>query len=101
MSNKIKALWCHQPLKKLWLSSKHLFILTLKFLASESVAGVASAGINSISFKNSLEGVVAGGDYEGDNATIAGQNFAFTNDGGKTWNKVAPENSPGTFLCCH
>ena len=74
--------------------------MTLKFLTSESVAGVASAGINSISFKNSLEGVVAGGDYEGDNATIAGQNFAFTNDGGKTWNEVAPENSPGPILYC-
>ena len=60
-------------------------------------AGAASSGINSFAFKNSLEGVVTGGNYEGDNSTIRGQNFAVTIDGGKTWKNLEPEKSPSKY----
>jgi hypothetical protein len=33
-------------------------------------SGNPSSGINSIAFKNSLEGVMCGGNYEGDELTL-------------------------------
>lgn len=45
--------------------------------------GPDSAGIFSISFRDALHGVIAGGDYKHHNAD--GPNLAFTDDGGKTW----------------
>jgi len=45
--------------------------------------GPDSAGIFSIAFRDSLSGVIAGGDYKHPNAD--GPNLAFTHDGGKTW----------------
>ena len=47
------------------------------------VHGPESAGIFSIAFRSSLDGVIAGGDYK--NPTRDGPNLAFTHDGGKTW----------------
>ena len=51
-------------------------------------AGVASAGIFSIAFRDKDHGVIVGGDYEkpGD----AGATAAVTADGGKTWNLIDP-----------
>lgn len=45
--------------------------------------GPESAGIFSISFRDSLHGVIAGGDYK--RPKDDGPNLAFTDDGGKTW----------------
>jgi photosystem II stability/assembly factor-like uncharacterized protein len=45
--------------------------------------GPDSAGIFSIAFRDSLHGVIAGGDYK--HPDQDGPNLAFTNDGGKTW----------------
>jgi photosystem II stability/assembly factor-like uncharacterized protein len=45
--------------------------------------GPESAGIFSIAFRNSLDGVIAGGDYK--HPERDGPNLAFTRDGGKTW----------------
>jgi photosystem II stability/assembly factor-like uncharacterized protein len=47
------------------------------------IHGPASAGIFSIAFRDSLHGVIAGGDYKHPNDD--GPNLAFTTDGGKTW----------------
>jgi photosystem II stability/assembly factor-like uncharacterized protein len=47
------------------------------------VHGPESAGIFSIAFRNSLDGVIAGGDYK--HPDRDGPNLAFTHDGGKTW----------------
>lgn len=45
--------------------------------------GPESAGIFSIAFRNSVDGVIAGGDYK--HPDDDGPNLAFTHDGGKTW----------------
>ena len=45
--------------------------------------GPDSAGIFSIAFRDSLHGVIAGGDYK--RPKEDGPDLAFTNDGGKTW----------------
>jgi photosystem II stability/assembly factor-like uncharacterized protein len=45
--------------------------------------GPESAGIFSIAFRDSLHGVIAGGDYKHPNDD--GPDLAFTEDGGKTW----------------
>jgi len=45
--------------------------------------GPDSAGIFSIAFKDSSDGVIAGGDYK--HPKRDGPNLAFTHDGGKTW----------------
>jgi photosystem II stability/assembly factor-like uncharacterized protein len=45
--------------------------------------GADSAGIFSIGFRDSTNGVIAGGDYKHPNED--GPNLAFTEDGGKTW----------------
>jgi len=45
--------------------------------------GPESAGIFSISFRDPLHGVIAGGDYK--HPRDDGPNLAFTADGGKTW----------------
>jgi photosystem II stability/assembly factor-like uncharacterized protein len=47
------------------------------------VHGPDSAGIFSIAFRDSIHGVIAGGDYKRPNED--GPNLAFTEDGGKTW----------------
>jgi len=45
--------------------------------------GRDSTGIFSIAFRNSLEGVIAGGDFK--HPLDDGPNLAFTHDGGRTW----------------
>jgi len=45
--------------------------------------GPDSAGIFSIAFRNSVDGVIAGGDYKQPDRD--GPNLAFTHDSGKTW----------------
>jgi photosystem II stability/assembly factor-like uncharacterized protein len=45
--------------------------------------GPDSAGIFSIAFRNSVDGVIAGGNYKQPDRD--GPNLAFTHDGGKTW----------------
>jgi photosystem II stability/assembly factor-like uncharacterized protein len=47
------------------------------------IHGPESAGIFSIAFRNSVDGVIAGGDYK--HPERDGPNLAFTHDGGKTW----------------
>ncbi|MGA9389210.1 MAG: hypothetical protein WBV69_02070 [Candidatus Sulfotelmatobacter sp.] len=53
--------------------------------------GADSAGIFSIAFRDSLHGVIAGGDYK--HPDEDGPNLAFTKDGGKTWtlSKIFPQ----------
>src|SRR5215469_1161815 len=50
--------------------------------------GSPSQGIFSIAFKDSLDGVIAGGDYK--NPDQSGSNLATTDDGGKTWKAATP-----------
>lgn len=60
------------------------------------VSGKSSSGIFSISFKNSLEGVVVGGTYDQpeQDKNIA----AFTTDGGKTW--LPAKQMPKAYRSC-
>jgi photosystem II stability/assembly factor-like uncharacterized protein len=53
--------------------------------------GSVSQGIFSVAFRDSLHGVIVGGDYK--NADQSGPNIATTDDGGKTWRlaEVAPQ----------
>jgi photosystem II stability/assembly factor-like uncharacterized protein len=52
------------------------------------VAGIESAGIFSIAFRDRDHGVIVGGDYRKPNGA-AGVTAAITRDGGKTWTAVA------------
>jgi photosystem II stability/assembly factor-like uncharacterized protein len=52
------------------------------------VHGSPSQGIFSIAFKDSLDGVIAGGDYK--NPDQGGSYLATTGDGGKTWKPATP-----------
>jgi photosystem II stability/assembly factor-like uncharacterized protein len=56
--------------------------------------GAASQGIFSIAFRDSMHGVIAGGDYK--NPDQSGAKLAITNDGGKTWKRA--EASPQKFF---
>jgi photosystem II stability/assembly factor-like uncharacterized protein len=47
------------------------------------VHGADSQGVFSLAFRDSMHGVIAGGDYK--HPEQDGPNLAFTNDGGKTW----------------
>lgn len=47
------------------------------------IHGPDSAGIFSITFRDAMHGVIAGGDYKHPNQD--GPNLAFTGDGGRTW----------------
>jgi photosystem II stability/assembly factor-like uncharacterized protein len=55
-------------------------------------AGIASAGIFSIAFRDSVHGAIAGGDYE--KPTLGGRNLAVTGDGGATWTLADSATSP-------
>ena len=57
-------------------------------------AGVASAGVFGIAFKDAKHGVIVGGDYQ--QPTQAAQNLAYTNDGGKSW-RLAETAKPNGF----
>lgn len=50
-------------------------------------AGKPSAGIFSLAFRDSKNGVAVGGDYK--EPELAADNVAVTSDGGRTWTKVA------------
>jgi photosystem II stability/assembly factor-like uncharacterized protein len=58
-------------------------------------AGIASAGIFSIAFRDARHGVIAGGDYQ--KPTLAGRNVALTNDGGATWTLIDSTTSPAGY----
>jgi photosystem II stability/assembly factor-like uncharacterized protein len=55
-------------------------------------AGIASAGIFSVAFRDSVHGVIAGGDYE--KPALGGRNLALTDDGGATWRLADSAASP-------
>ena len=56
-------------------------------------AGVASAGVFSVAFRDAKHGVIAGGDYQ--QPALRGRNVAFTSDGGRTWSLTDSASSPG------
>jgi photosystem II stability/assembly factor-like uncharacterized protein len=58
-------------------------------------AGIVSAGIFSVAFRDSLHGVIAGGDYE--KPTLGGRNLALTSDGGATWTLADSATSPAGY----
>jgi photosystem II stability/assembly factor-like uncharacterized protein len=58
-------------------------------------AGVASAGIFSVAFRDALHGVIAGGDYE--KPSVRGRNLAVTSDGGATWTLTDSASSPAGY----
>jgi photosystem II stability/assembly factor-like uncharacterized protein len=58
-------------------------------------AGVASAGIFSIAFRDAKTGVIAGGDYQ--KPTLRGRNLARTTDGGVTWTVADSATSPAGY----
>ena len=58
-------------------------------------AGIRSAGIFSIAFRDAKHGVIAGGDYRQPN--LRGRNLALTSDGGATWTVVDSATSPMGF----
>jgi photosystem II stability/assembly factor-like uncharacterized protein len=62
-------------------------------LATPIVSGAATQGIFSVTFTDSLHGVIAGGDYKEPKA--ADKNVAWTSDGGKSW-KLAVQ-PPGGY----
>lgn len=51
------------------------------------ISGQPSTGIFSIAFRDSLHGIIAGGDYQ--NPVYDGRTIALTADGGETWELVA------------
>ena len=58
-------------------------------------AGVASAGVFSIVFRDARNGAIAGGDYQ--KPTLRGRNLAVTNDGGVTWTLTDSTVSPAGY----
>ena len=58
-------------------------------------AGIRSAGIFSIAFRDAKHGVITGGDYRQPN--LRGRNFALTSDGGATWTVVDSTTSPAGY----
>jgi photosystem II stability/assembly factor-like uncharacterized protein len=65
--------------------------LSWQVVETPIVHGPESAGIFSIAFRDSVHGVIAGGDYK--HPEQDGPNLAFTDDGGKTWtvSKISPQ----------
>lgn len=55
-------------------------------------AGLASAGIFSVAFRDARHGVIAGGDYQ--QPALRGRNLAVTSDGGTTWMLSDSASSP-------
>jgi len=58
-------------------------------------AGVASAGIFSVAFRDAQHGVISGGDYQ--QPSLRGRNLAITNDGGATWTLADSASSPAGY----
>ena len=57
------------------------------------IATSESAGIFSVAFRDTLHGVIVGGDYKNENAAV--DNVAITSDGGKTWTLVKEKGLSG------
>ena len=54
------------------------------------------SGLFSVDFLDDHNGVVVGGNYDGDALTLAeGANAAVTDDGGDTWHVMEEEHAPG------
>ncbi len=62
--------------------------LTWSVSPAPIVSGAAATGIFSISFRDAMNGVAAGGDYQKEKEP--GANFATTDDGGQTWKPGTP-----------
>jgi photosystem II stability/assembly factor-like uncharacterized protein len=58
-------------------------------------AGVPSAGVFSIAFRDARTGVITGGDYQ--QPTLRGRNLALTTDGGRTWTLADSVASPAGY----
>jgi photosystem II stability/assembly factor-like uncharacterized protein len=58
-------------------------------------AGVPSAGIFSVAFRDARRGVIAGGDYQ--QPALRGRNLAITGDGGLTWTLTDSAASPAGY----
>ena len=58
-------------------------------------AGVGSAGIFSVAFRDAMHGVIAGGDYQ--QPALRGRNLATTTDGGVTWTLADSASSPAGY----
>ena len=58
-------------------------------------AGVPSAGVFSVAFRDSLHGVIAGGDYQ--KPTLRGRNLAVTSDGGARWQLTDSASTPAGY----
>lgn len=58
-------------------------------------AGVASAGIFSLAFRDARHGVAAGGDYA--KPALGGRNLAITKDGGRSWTLADSGTSPAGY----
>ena len=58
-------------------------------------AGVGSAGIFSIAFRDPTHGAIAGGDYQ--QPALRGRNLAVTSDGGVTWTLTDSVSSPAGY----
>lgn len=58
-------------------------------------AGVPSAGIFSVAFRDARHGVIAGGDYQ--QPALRGRNVAVTSDGGATWTLADSATSPAGY----
>lgn len=58
-----------------------------------------SAGIFSIQFRDEMNGLMVGGDYNGDSLTTK-NNIAYTQDGGVSWKKVLPGMEPNGYRSC-
>ena len=58
-------------------------------------AGVASAGVFSVAFRDERHGVIAGGDYE--KPALRGRNLATTSDGGATWTLTDSATTPAGY----
>jgi photosystem II stability/assembly factor-like uncharacterized protein len=61
------------------------------------IQGGKAAGVFSLVFRDALRGVAVGGDYTKEKEI--GENVAVTNDGGKTWTKIAGAHPKGYRSC--
>jgi photosystem II stability/assembly factor-like uncharacterized protein len=58
-------------------------------------AGVASAGVFSVAFRDARHGVISGGDYQ--KPDLRGRNLATTTDGGRSWTLTDSATSPAGY----
>jgi len=58
-------------------------------------AGIPSAGVFSVAFRDARHGVIAGGDYE--KPALRGRNLATTSDGGATWTLTDSAATPAGY----